>query len=367
MLLKPLSILLVTVSLIALLSSISSKSAKSLTNSCLSPEGKSVDWSIIYTLPKSSTGDVKKFIYIDDTLKEFKPYEAVEEEFPPLKIALELNNNKEHNSYLIWNDDPTNGDDKPKYDESFAHSKGLLSFDSERAVYIIHSLPRFPFRDHNGKILNKFSSNYGIYGQTFFCMSLDNSQVDNILDILLSIKPQVLLHSVSAQHQKIKELNRKIQNLIDMKHNLKLSKVIPIKTIGGLEVKVFVENEHGNLPWDSAIPQYYEDSFYVETWTRPSLLPNICDKNGVFNMVEIKMLNFSFRNTDDHSKWGVSVNKNILCFGDLNRTNRSSGHIDRLGSVACFEHEVSLLAKNFIRDYERCDGKDHDLKFLESA
>lgn len=367
MLPKPVSILLVIFSAVVLLSSICSKSPKSLTNSCLSPEGKSVDWSIIYTLPKSSTGDSKKFTYIDNTLKDFTLYEAVEDQFPPLKIALELNNNKEDNSYLIWNDDPKNGDDKPKYDESFAHSKGLLSFDSERAVYIIHSLPRFPFRDQKGKILNKFSSNYGIYGQTFFCMSLDISQVNSIIDILLSIKPQVILHNVSVQSQKNKVLQQKIENLLNLKNNLKLSKLVPIRTIGGLEVKVFVENEHGNLPWDAAIPQHYKDSFYVETWTRPSLLPNICNKDGVLNMVGIKMMNFSFSNTDDHSKWGVSVKKNVLCYGDLNRTYRPSENKDRLGTVACFEHEVSHLVKKFITDYERCDREDDNLKFLEPA
>lgn len=361
--LRPLSMFVSTILTLLIITPTLSNTHIQQLNTCISPEGKSVDWSIIYTLPRSSTGEKMKFNYIDNTMKEFKLYDAIESKFPPLKIALELNNNKEDNTYIIWNDDPTNGDDKPKYDESYAHSKGLLSFDSKNGVYIIHSLPRFPFRDADGIILNKFSSNFGIFGQTFFCMSVDFSQTIHILDALLSIRPQVLLHNISTDHGKHALIYNKIERLVDLKTNIKTKDHFEIKTKEGLEIKLFVENTHGYLPWDTSIPHYYKDSFYVETWTRPSLLPNICKSHkGVYNMVDISMNGYKYRNTDDHSKWGVSVNHKVVCYGDLNRTNRSSGEKDRLGSIACFEHgQVADLVKGFVKDYERCDK----LKFLD--
>jgi len=364
------SIIIIAFALVMTICPIYSNSSKSQRNSCISPDGKAVDWFIIYTLPRSATEQIDKFTYMDNTSEDFKLYNAIPDEFPPIKIALELNKTKEKSSksktsYVIWNDDATNGDYKPTYNESFAHSKGLLSFDSKQGVYIIHSLPRFPFRDENNIVLNKFSSNFGIFGQTFFCMSIDFSEVIHVLDVLLSIRPQILMHDISEIHEKNPLIHNKIEKLVEMQKNVQTNDVFKIKTIGGLEVKIFVENKHGFLPWDFAIPEFYEDSFFVETWTRPSLLPNVCagDKN-VMNMLRIEKLGYSFYNTDDHSKWGVSVNKDIVCYGDLNRTNRPNLNNDRLGSVACFEHsKVSKQVKNFVKDYERCEKKD-TMKFL---
>ncbi len=115
------------------------------------------------------------------------------------------------------------------------------------------------------------------------------------------------------------------------------------------------------LPWNSVIPNFYQSSFYVETWTRPHLLPNICDKYSVFN---IKLLNFDgeeMKDTKDHSKWGVSDKGDIICYGDMNRTEEQE---KRQGSIACFRNNnVAGIVRGFIPESEQCGSS---MKFLSS-
>jgi hypothetical protein len=328
-------------------------------NSCISPEGALVDWSIIYTFDKNSTNMTNKFAYIDEISNEFRLYDTKINNFPPLMLAMELNSKE--TTYIIWNDDATNGEVKPSYDSSVAHSKGVLSFNSERGIYMIHSFPRFPFRDINGTIIDEFQDNFGYYSQTFFCMNIHFNQVNKILDSLLNIKPLVLLHNILEVHEKDVLLYKKIENLVSKQVVESEITVTNLETIKGLKINLFIKKrENEVIPWDADIPNFYKESFYVETWTRPELLPDVCKKGEeVLNMETLNILNVEFKNTNDHSKWAVAVNKDLVCYGDLNRTEEQT---KRAGTIACFENKnIAKITRAFIQKYESCPS----LNFLE--
>lgn len=332
------------------------------TNTCMNPKDVEVDWNIIYLLPGKQPGATNlKFLYIDDTMDNFEVLDVNPNDFPPLIAATDLNS--ETDTYIIWNDDATNGTDKPVYDDHFGHTKGVLVFNQEKGMYIIHSLPRFPFHDNDGKIISELPSNAGYYGQTFFCMSINFSEIPNILQSLSVIKPHVLLHNISDEFGPDTAINKLIEDLAQERFiNTSLQRQIDISTIKGKKINLFLKDKNMELPWDTAIPNFYEDSFFVETWTKPALLPNICTTDrSVFNMKTMNFLDHQLLDTEDHSKWGVSVKKNIVCYGDLNRTQSQK---KRCGSIACFEDtEIAKLVKGFIEDYEHCSNKE--LHFLE--
>lgn len=327
-------------------------------NSCISPHNKQVDWSIIYLLPKN--GEEMDFLYMDDTMKDFTTLKATEKNFPPVTLTASLTSTQ---NYVIWNDDQTNGDHKPEYNFHVAHSKGVLAFDNKNGFYMIHSLPRFPLRTEAGKIEAKFASNVGQYGQIFFCMSIDISEVESILDALLTVKPMVILHNLSKTHS-TDTLHKKIEELANLfKHkaesnekeftqNSRTEKKKKITTLQGLEVDLFMKTKDMELPWNKDIPSFYKDNFYVETWTRPHLLPSLCSTHSVYVVEEMNFGGIEMVNTKDHSKWGVSETSDVICYGDINRTQEQEV---RTGTVACFKNEiVAKMVRKFIKKSETC-------------
>lgn len=77
---------------------------------------------------------------------------------------------------------------------------------------------------------------------------------------------------------------------------------------------------------DLVAPHYAAGDYYVETWRHgPGNLNSDCEKpSKVYNIQEIafKPLNIKFKTMNDHSKWMVSNEHDLICVGDLNRQVR---------------------------------------------
>jgi hypothetical protein len=205
-----------------------------------------------------------KFVYMDSTMEHFELYDALPKKFPPIMLTTSFN--EKNSTYIIWNDDASNGNSKPSYDKRFAHSKGFLSFNDTEGIFVTHSLPRFPLRDENETILEDFASNVGYYGQAFFCMSIYYSEVRKIIDALRSVNVQILLYNIKDEDHHIKE---NIMNLVNKEFIEPTSDHINVTTIytrKQLSVDLFIKSTKSDLPWDFKIPSYYKDSFKVETW-----------------------------------------------------------------------------------------------------
>jgi deoxyribonuclease-2 len=162
-------------------------SSYSLERVCRSPEGKTVDWYVIFLYPQNSSPEKKlMYGYIDDTSSSLKDYEYNEKTFPPTKITqYTLNEDDVNFNYFFWNDDTTcKNESKTSAPDSRAHAKGSLVYDENKGAFLLHSLPRFPTRTKDGEVLTELPSNGGQYAQSFLCLSVNKNYAERIVEIL---------------------------------------------------------------------------------------------------------------------------------------------------------------------------------------
>lgn len=82
----------------------------------------------------------------------------------------------------------------------------------------------------------------------------------------------------------------------------------------------YLVNFYSNL-----VAEFYYSNFKVQSWMNGSggkLLPNCTVTNmSVVSNQYIKIGNLGWKTSSDHSKYAISMNKNIpiVCLGDVNR------------------------------------------------
>lgn len=80
---------------------------------------------------------------------------------------------------------------------------------------------------------------------------------------------------------------------------------------------------------DLVAPHYSAGDYFVETWRHGAgNIESDCMKpSKVYNVEEItfKSMNITFKTLNDHSKWMVSNEHDLICVGDINRQVDSFG------------------------------------------
>ena len=92
------------------------------------------------------------------------------------------------------------------------------------------------------------------------------------------------------------------------------------------------------LLWDDFVRPQLQDDLLSETWGRP-FSDDICDSSDykVSNINDLKYNDdYVWRHTQDHSKWGLTNNKNYMCVSDMNRMDSQAS---RGGSAFCIEDD----------------------------
>jgi len=336
--------------------------------SCVNPSGDEVDWSVILTFPKTSHESGKlNYGYFDHSSKKMS-YHQVDKvaNFPPVHLTSQLNkrNNvkgKEDTNYFVWNDDMTIDDDEKKSSMGKAHSKGILAYDSTSGFYLVHSLPRFPYR--KGKdFLEDLPDNTGIYAQSFLCISLKKDEEKKVIEDLLIINPQLIMKHSDYKDFVDDPQNDNVIKLLKNRgdSNLPDSSITDLKSKKQMFTIFSKGKDFDSLPWDSLIPKYYKQTFHVETWTKPDRrLKPLCSSGAtVYNVEEVKFGEFEYTSNNEHSKWGTSTK--TVCIGDLNRTG---SQLKRGGLVICLNHTV--LAKIFMDSIVKSQKCSKNLKFME--
>jgi deoxyribonuclease-2 len=267
-------------------------------------------------------------------------------------------------NYFFWNDDMSLEDEEEKFSASMgkAHSKGGLIFDEKEGVHLLHTLPRFPRRKSDGQILQELPDNAGIYGQTFICLSVSKESSVKIIETLNVINPQLVS---SVEKDLVDETNDIVNKFIKNRGDSKLpsTKITEIETTAKNKFVIFSKGKKfADLPYDSLLPEYYKDGFYVQTWTKPNRLESECKAtHKIVNVMTLKFKDFTFTHNQEHSKWAVSMTKDVCCFGDLNRTGSQK---KRGGNTICFENKnLSIAMRDAIIEKEDCKKKTN--AFLE--
>jgi len=325
---------------------------------CLSPANKKVDWYVLLLFPiKGDKEGNLKYAYFDNYSTSLTIHDFNEKEFPVLKLLDDINSRE---NYFFWNDDMTSESGAKSSGQGKAHSKGGLIFDKKEGVFLSHSLPRFPWRTENNDLSDSLPPNTGIYGQNFLCLSIDSANSMNVIETLNIINP-ALVKNVESDNV-FSPPNDFIEKLIKNRQDSSLqnTKIVEIETKGKNKFNIFSKSKNEeDLPWDTLIPNFYKDGLYVETWTKPDLIESYCanKRKKILNVMKLKFGDIEYDQNQEHSKWAVGINKNFVCFGDLNRTGSQKS---RGGNTVCFENDnLANILRSGIEEYESCP-----LKFL---
>lgn len=296
--------------------------------SALDENGMPVDWWFIYKAPKleqnihdtSTTG--YEYIYYDPLIGEVIQAPAL---LTDGKGALDLTLNSIFENppdtlgWILYNDEMP-PEAKQQNKNSFGHTKGVIAFDtdSKTAFWLLHSWPQYA--DQNSPRMPT-----PLYGQTFLCLSLDYESAGNIAVQMANHQvPQVYLPRLPDTLSQTDPLYLLAQTL-----NPNVagdSDVMSHKTRAGMDFKVIAKNSKWNKDfWNDLVGPALQTDMFVETWIRGAI-PPVMDSDGIHKIFDVKYIDFSplgipwaWPETKDHAKWGISVDSDWICVGDINR------------------------------------------------
>ena len=324
---------------------------------CKNPKNSPVDWYVIFFFPKSISSDNQiHYAYIDNTMSSLQYYKYEESSFPPTIITKYVTSNPQSTeiNYFFWNDDlTTKGGDSKSAPSTRAHAKGTLVYDKNKGTFLLHSLPRFPTRTSSNEVLTELPSNAGSYGQHFLCISVSKATSEKIAELLnyINISNNNSVKKDNVNSSPNKWISALIANKFDKSYPSELT--THIKSLGGVDF-TFISKNYMKviIPYDTTVRSMYKDDFYVRTWAKPALAPAICQEYSLFNVESVVYGQYKYGIQKEHSKWAISVNKAINCFGDLNHCKSQD---DRGGNIVCFQNEnLHNIMKNAVNGIDSC-------------
>lgn len=294
----------------------------------LDEDGKAVDWWFAYKVPKlakstdSPTATGYEYIYFDRNVgKVVKSPNLLTDGKGALDLTLKSVFDKPDatTGWILYNDEmPT--DTKRLDSSSFGHTKGVIAFDtaSKTALWLLHSWPKFADPGAAGMPTP-------IYGQTYLCLSLDMATASQIAGQMANHQePQVYVPRIPAALDKKDPLYLLTQTLDP---NAKGdANVIDCKSRGGLAFKVIAKNRKWNKDfWNDLVGPTLKADMDVETWIRGKI-PPVLDSDGIHKTFDVKYIDLSplgvpwtWPETHDHAKWGITTDFDWVCVGDINR------------------------------------------------
>ncbi|OIN82985.1 deoxyribonuclease II family protein [Francisella sp. TX07-6608] len=317
-------------------------------SSCLDNQGNPVSWWMIIKKPDLQNTDQPHAIYIDS--RTDSNYQYIKDIHDPNNALLQtiqsigtintpeiLNNQKKAcadygNCSLLYSDQTPTQTVGSKY----SHSKGIISFNENKGIWILHSLPKFPYIDAN-KIISDFSKNSNINdnGQMFFCLTINKSkQFKKIIKHLQKIKVNFYPNLPNEFYPK----NKKGTSDKMLKTKINIKSV----TYDANDQTQFTSYGRKYLkPNNNDIYEYYAKLKSIVLKVRhwfTSKAKELKENNNIKYIREMhfpSLLSSWGETQDDHSKWALSESGNHICVGDLNRENAQK---ERGGQILCFEN-----------------------------
>jgi deoxyribonuclease-2 len=296
--------------------------------SALDEDGKAVDWWFAYKVPKlakaadcpSATG--YEYVYYDPNIGKVVKSPNV---FTNGKGALDFTLNSVFakpaatTGWILYNDEMPTSAQRTDIN-SFGHTKGVITFDTESktAFWLLHSWPKYADPGAPGMPTPE-------YGQTLLCISLDIATASNIAAQMVNHQePQIFTPRIPADLDKGDALYRLTQPFpTDVPGD---SDAIDCKSRGGLAFKVIAKNRKwGKDFWNDLVGPTLGADMNVETWIRGKI-PPVLDNDGIHKTFDVKYIDLSplgvpwtWPETHDHAKWGITKDSDWVCVGDINR------------------------------------------------
>jgi hypothetical protein len=201
-------------------------------------------------------------------------------------------------------------------------------YTSTEGIYLTHSIPLFPSMTKHGSINTTVSYSETIYAQDLMCVSLSSHNLFNLLGVMALIQPVVYYKNIVLSNENVTKV---INNVIP---NLPPSVGISFNQGHG-HFYYIAKSRYSNVHlWDNSVASFFQAGVKVESWGRP-YMPSTCPPNlpyPVLNIASLKILGYSWMDTQDHSKWGIVDGISVVCYGDMNRMTSQLG---RGGGALC--------------------------------
>lgn len=311
-----------------------------MTISALDENGKAVDWWFAYKVPElGGTGPAAakgyEYIYYDPAVGKcvMSPY-LLSVDKGALDVTLDsiFNDPSATTGWVLYNDEMPDGSKKsPTQSDngSLGHTKGVLAFDtaSKTALWLLHSWPKYAMPGEKALPTPK-------YGQTYLCISLDIATASAIAGVMIDHQePQVFtsrLPDSLGQTDPLRLLTQSIDpNAKGDSH------VLDFQSRGGKKFKLIAKNRKwGGDFWNQLVGPAIGVSLDVETWIRGGAITtnadsdapgaiNLLGKLETFDIASIDLTPigapWKWPETKDHAKWGIGVDQDWVCIGDINR------------------------------------------------
>lgn len=320
-----------------------------MTVRALDESGAVVDWWFMYKVPMLGSGANQdsatgyEYVYYDSALDKKKARVApsrhtIDSGKGALNETLDsvFKRPSKTTGYVLYNDEAPEGA-KIRDNGNLGHTKGVIAFDtaSKSAYWLLHSWPKFSEPHAKQDPTPK-------YGQTYLCLSLHLDSARKLAaQMAVHQEPQTFLcRTVNlADDDPLKLLTGKIDS-----NSRADSNVLDLKTAAGMSFKVIAKNKLWNKDfWNDLVGPTLKEDLDVETWIRGPV-PPIADSDGVHKTFDIKYINlgpmglhWAWPETHDHAKWGISLKRDWVCVGDINRmiSQRKRG-----GGTIAFQNET---------------------------
>lgn len=236
--------------------------------------GQELDWFTLYKLPKLHSDSIK--LVNNGTAHLFMTNQKQNwflsslsinstESFPAktLEPLYSIENNTDL-GYILYSDQA----DEVTFIKG--HTKGIILFDENSAVWIVHSIPHYPPK--------KSEQNYFIrpaqciFGQSMLCMSISFNQLELIGQQLLYSYPQVYDHYIPDK-LKYSKINSKIlNNLIRVINNEHIENepwynVQKITTLAGEKMLSFAKfTDFQDDLYSGLVAPFLKSNLLTETW-----------------------------------------------------------------------------------------------------
>jgi deoxyribonuclease-2 len=283
--------------------------------SCLNEQGSAVDlWAAI----KAPAGTDYLYYEPGQTFAP-SPYSINDTSKGALSFTTQQLWSSAVDSYVIYNDEPPGSS---YYNYSYGHTKGYFALASDlTGFYMTHSIPIYPTGPSQSPIYTGLGGNAYTYAQNILCLSVNASTLDSLAYKFQLNHPQIYDSKISSMVES-KFLN--ISNLAKGKYaTAAICAESELATVGGQIFTLFAKSaQWGKDLYDGCVGPRLESDLWVESWIRGSAEGPSCPTGG-YETLDIQYVDFgsdySWTETNDHSKWAVAVNISQVCMGDINR------------------------------------------------
>ncbi|EPB76495.1 deoxyribonuclease-2 domain protein [Ancylostoma ceylanicum] len=197
------------------------------------------------------------------------------------------------------------------------------------------------------------------FAQSFLCLSLSTNALEDVGQYMRFAQVTPFLSNLPAS---FKVLAPSLVDVVNKKSPSKsasdFTTIRTIVTLNGKKAKGFAKGKKfGADLWYKFIAPNLKTSMAVETWRGGNAedVGTTCgNKQNVYDVSSVTVLNTTFANSMDHSKWGVSMEQKIpaVCIGDV---NRQVSQYKRGGGAVCIE-DLKLWRTFYksVGEYENC-------------